>query len=154
MANNNIFGLEIHFLNNQTFETRKAEIFINIEDSDEWFKPNPKTIGSYERILIWVRDLVADNSKYIFLKNCNILVKDKEIFINSLNEKRIFVKTTHKKNNYKKHIQSLKQEILYLNSMQKVGIEINEFIRLEHLEDEFYIWAMSDLLGLKEEKNE
>ncbi|WP_434326950.1 hypothetical protein V2P38_03630 [Mesomycoplasma hyorhinis] len=154
MINKNIFGLEIHFLHNQTYESRKAEVFINIEDSEEWFKPNAKTIGSYERILIHVKDLITNQDRYFFLKNCNILVKDEEIFINSLNRKRVFRKSTHKTIDYKKQIQELKQDILYLTSLQKIGIEINEYIKLERLEDEYYIWTLSDLLNLKEDENE
>ncbi|SYV92230.1 Uncharacterised protein, partial [Mesomycoplasma hyorhinis] len=68
------------------------------------------------------------------------MVKDEEIFINSLNRKRVFRKSTHKTIDYKKQIQELKQDILYLTSLQKIGIEINEYIKLERLEDEYYIW--------------
>lgn len=55
---------------------------------------------------------------------------------------------------YKKQIQELKHDILYLTSLQKIGIEINEYIKLERLEDEYYIWTLSDLLNLKEDENE
>lgn len=154
MKKNEDFGLEIQFLNHQSFETRKAQIFINIDESDDWFQVSLHTIGAYKRILIKVNDLVDNSIKYFFLKNSSILIKEKEVVINSLNKKRVFQNSSNKKLNYKNQIKELKKEILYLESMQKIGVEINDYIKLENFKDQLYIYSLSDLLNLKEVQSE
>ncbi|CAC13674.1 unknown; predicted coding region [Mycoplasmopsis pulmonis] len=153
-STNNIgFDLRIHFLDNQQLRFSNSKISIVSESENQFFVLDPNSVASYEKNLIEIENLKTKNKKYVFLKNCNVLVSDNNIWVNSSNKKNLYEKTNKKINN-KEKIKTLSKELAEFNLMQKIGIDFEDFLKISEIEYQIYKEQMKELFKLEEFEHE
>lgn len=150
----NKFKVNISFINNNTETFDKVNVYLNINDEDDWIMLDSNMIGSYELVLI---KLVVEEKRvkkeiYVFAKNANLILKNHILDIETFSQRNLFIKTKQKQN-LKKQIADLKNKFDYLDAKQFIGLDVNEFLSYKQLKYDLYILKLRDLLNLKEVSN-
>lgn len=150
----NKFKVNISFIDNKTETFDKVNVYLNLNDEDDWIMLDSNMIGSYELILI---KLVIEEKRtkkeiYVFAKNANLILKNNILDIETFSQRNLFIKTKQKQN-LKKQIADLKNKFDYLNAKQFIGLDVNEFLSYKQLKYDLYILKLRDLFNLKEVSN-
>lgn len=138
MINNNSFKINIHFIGNKHLSIRNAILFINIDEEDEWGLANSDSMMAFENTVIKIRDLDQEKELFLFLINANIIIKENEININSFSKLELY-----KQNNKIKfdnlQIKEITTKINYYESLQKIGLSLDQFLEEKHLKQRLYM---------------
>lgn len=147
MSKNNLFEIQINFLDNKVYKSKLAKIMVNQDEEDSWYPLEDFSLVAYKNILIKVIDQVKETSFFMFLANTNIIVENNKIIINSTNHINAY-KHIDKKVNYKDDLKKVNEAIKYLETSQMIGLEIDDFIELEHLKQQRYLYKMQSVMNL------
>lgn len=147
MSKNNLFEIQINFLDNKVYKSKLAKIMVNQDEEDSWYSLEDFSLVAYKNILIKVIDQVKETSFFMFLANTNIIVENNKIIINSTNHINAY-KHIDKKVNYKDDLKKVNEAIKYLETSQMIGLEIDDFIELEHLKQQRYLYKMQSVMNL------
>ncbi|WGI37004.1 MSC_0621 family F1-like ATPase epsilon subunit [Mesomycoplasma lagogenitalium] len=88
--NKQLFHIEIRFINNFKFNFWKSHIEFYLKEEFKWVSLEQDSLVSFENILIKITDTTSKQISYIFLENCNMIILNNKVFINSLNLKNIY----------------------------------------------------------------
>lgn len=152
--NKNNFKILINFLDNYKTKIYSGLVYVNLDQEDDWVLLENNSLASYDYVLIKIKDLNNKEEKYCFLKNANIIIRDNVININNSNRINFYKKSNQKINN-KNSIKETEIKFNLLESMQKLGLNIDQYIELNELKNKLYTLKMQKLFNLdKEEKYE
>ncbi|BAP39779.1 MSC_0621 family F1-like ATPase epsilon subunit [Metamycoplasma canadense] len=147
---NQTFKIQINFLDNKTKIIRNGLLFINVDDEDQWVLADSNAIMAYENTVIKIKDLDEEKEFYLFLINTNIIINQKNININTFNKMEIF-KQNNKTVDNKNKIREVLNNISYFNSLQKIGLNLDQFMQLKLLNQELYLLKIQQNLKLAKE---
>ncbi|WP_330463654.1 MSC_0621 family F1-like ATPase epsilon subunit [Metamycoplasma gateae] len=153
MSNQNqTFKININFLDNKTLSIRNGQLFINIDDEDEWAKADLEAIMAYENTVVKIKDLNDQKEFYLFLINTNIIIKDNIITINTFNKMTVY-KQNNKASFNKNELREVVEKINYLESLQKIGLNLDQFMEQKLLKQKLYILKIQKNLKLVKEND-
>lgn len=153
MSNQNqTFKININFLDNKTLSIRNGQLFINIDDEDEWAKADLEAIMAYENTVVKIKDLDDQKEFYLFLINTNIIIKDNIITINTFNKMTVY-KQNNKASFNKNELREVVEKINYLESLQKIGLNLDQFMEQKLLKQKLYILKIQKNLKLVKEND-
>lgn len=153
MSNQNqTFKININFLDNKTLSIRNGQLFINIDDEDEWAKADLEAIMAYENTVVKIKDLDDQKEFYLFLINTNIIIKDNIITINTFNKMTVY-KQNNKASFNKNELKEVVEKINYLESLQKIGLNLDQFMEQKLLKQKLYILKIQKNLKLVKEND-
>ncbi|UWD33874.1 MSC_0621 family F1-like ATPase epsilon subunit [Mesomycoplasma molare] len=153
--NNNLFTIKINFTDNSIFQSWKSEIYFFLEEEYKWEKIKNNSLASFKQILVKIVNKKENKKEYLFLKNANFLVKENHIWINSLNEQEIYIDSNTLNDLYKNEINLVKQEIEYLNSINKISLNLENIIKESNFKEKLYKLRLIEKLNLrKKDKDE
>ncbi|ENY54070.1 Hypothetical protein MALK_1320 [Metamycoplasma alkalescens 14918] len=142
-----IFQIKINFLNNKLLELKKAQLFINVDQTEEWVFVDENSILAYEKILIRIKNLETNQTFYLFLINTNIIVNENLITITTFSQKEIYFES---KNfiDKTKEIKEISNQINYYLSLQTIGLNLDQYMELKILEQKLYLLDFQQKLKL------
>ncbi|AZZ65770.1 hypothetical protein DMC14_003200 [Metamycoplasma phocicerebrale] len=149
---NTSFKITINFLNDKKIIIRNGELYINIDEEDDWLLINSNSIMAYDNTIIKIKDLDENKEFYLFLINTNLIVSDNVVTINTFNKENIYKKATKRINN-KEEIKDLVNKINYYNSLQKIGLSLDQYIEKNSLNQKLYIETLKQNLQLIGDRN-
>ncbi|PZW01475.1 MSC_0621 family F1-like ATPase epsilon subunit [Metamycoplasma auris] len=126
------FNIKINFIDSKVLEIKKAKLYINVDEDDDWILIDSNSIMAYEYVMIKINDLDEDKTFYLFLLNPNIVIKDNRITINTFSKKVIY-KQTKEKIDKKDEIKEVLKKIEYYQSLQILGLNLDQFMELKIL---------------------
>ncbi|WP_434337976.1 MSC_0621 family F1-like ATPase epsilon subunit [Mycoplasma capricolum] len=145
------FSVEINFIENkQTINFKKAIVYFNADEENEWISLTNNSILGYEIMLLKILDLSNNQEKYLFVNNVNIMVKNNHIVINTFSKQNFLVKTNRKKK-YQEQLKELHKQITILQANQTIGLTIDSLLELKRLKNKYYVLKLKNLLQLKGE---
>lgn len=150
MATNNTFKININFIGNKNLLIRNGQLFINVDDEDDWALANLNSIMAYENTVVKIKDLDNNKEFFLFLINTNIIVTDNEIKINTFNKMEIY-KQNKKAKFDKVLIKEVMNKINYYESLQKIGLSLDQFMEEKLLKQKLYILKMEQNLKIVKE---
>ncbi|PYF43608.1 MSC_0621 family F1-like ATPase epsilon subunit [Metamycoplasma alkalescens] len=141
------FQIKINFLNNKLLELKKAQLFINVDQTEEWVFVDENSILAYEKILIRIKNLETNQTFYLFLINTNIIVNENLITITTFSQKEIYFES---KNfiDKTKEIKEISNQINYYLSLQTIGLNLDQYMELKILEQKLYLLDFQQKLKL------
>lgn len=150
MATNNTFKININFIGNKSLLIRNGQLFINVDDEDDWALADLNSIMAYENTVVKIKDLDENKEFFLFLINTNIIVTDNEIKINTFNKMEIYKQ--NKKSKFDKVlIKEVMDKINYYESLQKIGLSLDQFMEEKLLKQKLYILKMEQNLKIVKE---
>ncbi|WP_412031333.1 MSC_0621 family F1-like ATPase epsilon subunit [Metamycoplasma buccale] len=144
------YEITISFLANKTSSFKNAYLYLNLNNEDDWAIINDEAMASYEKIIVKLEILETKKTKFLFLKNTNIVFENKTILINTFSERK-FYKKSNNKVMLKDKLKEVNKRIDHLDALQKIGLNIDQFIELKELKEKQYELKMQQLLNLIEE---
>lgn len=141
------FQIKINFLNNKLLELKKAQLFINVDQTEEWVFVDENSILAYEKILIRIKNLETNQTFYLFLINTSIIVNENLITITTFSQKEIYFES---KNfiDKTKEIKEISNQINYYLSLQTIGLNLDQYMELKILEQKLYLLDFQQKLKL------
>ncbi|WFQ90061.1 MSC_0621 family F1-like ATPase epsilon subunit [Mycoplasma feriruminatoris] len=147
------FNVTINFIENKNVtKFESCQVYFNVDQEGEWQLLNENAVLGYE-ILLLKLVVLDQRTKYLFVKNTNIIVNNNQIIINTLSRPKFFYKTNLKKLYYKE-LAEVNKQVKQLETIQKIGLDINSFLNLSELKNQQYILKMKNFFSLKEEQYE
>ncbi|WP_152414853.1 MSC_0621 family F1-like ATPase epsilon subunit [Metamycoplasma auris] len=128
----NSFNLKINFIDSKILEIKNAQLFINVDEDDDWILIDSNSIMAYEYVMIKVNDLDEQKTFYLFLLNTNIVIKENQITINTFSKKTIY-KESKEKVDKNQEIKEIAKKIEYYQSLQILGLSLDQFMELKIL---------------------
>ncbi|CRH45548.1 Uncharacterised protein [Chlamydia trachomatis] len=105
---------------------------------------------AYENTVVKIKDLDENKEFFLFLINTNIIVTDNEIKINTFNKMEIYKQ--NKKSKFDKVlIKEVMDKINYYESLQKIGLSLDQFMEEKLLKQKLYILKMEQNLKIVKE---
>lgn len=139
-------------LSGTTLELKKSFLYINRDLIDLWTPFLFNSIGSFEKILINIKNYNETSSSFFILNNANFESDEKNLVIKLLNEPIKYVSVKKFKDTKIEEKKQIKNKIKYLKSYNQVSGEINEFIKLKVLEEKLYELEAIKSFSLKKEE--
>ncbi|MCV3753685.1 hypothetical protein OF364_02520 [Mycoplasma enhydrae] len=152
MSKNSSFKIIINYIDNKSLVIRNAELYVNIDDNDDWALVDSDAVMAYDKTVIKINDIDTNKQFYLFLFNTNVIVYNKEIIINTFNKEMIYKKSNKAINN-KQQINELNEKIKYFNSLQTIGLSLDQYIEWNNLKRKLYIENIKHNLKLIGENN-
>ncbi|MBN4089664.1 MSC_0621 family F1-like ATPase epsilon subunit [Mycoplasma enhydrae] len=152
MSKNSSFKIIINYIDNKSLVIRNAELYVNIDDNDDWALVDSDAVMAYDKTVIKINDIDTNKQFYLFLFNTNVIVYNKEIVINTFNKEMIYKKSNKAINN-KQQINELNEKIKYFNSLQTIGLSLDQYIEWNNLKRKLYIENIKHNLKLIGENN-
>ncbi|WP_434328893.1 hypothetical protein V2P69_01875 [Mycoplasma capricolum subsp. capricolum] len=147
------FNVTINFIENKSvMKFNSCQVYFNVDQEDEWQLLNENAVLGYE-ILLLKLVFLDQRTKYLFVKNTNIIVNNNQITINTLSKPKFFFKTNLKKL-YLQELNEVNKKVKQLETIQKIGLDISTFLQLSELRNQQYILQMKNFFKLKEEQYE
>ncbi|WP_027334138.1 MSC_0621 family F1-like ATPase epsilon subunit [Mycoplasma elephantis] len=146
----NYFKIIINFKNKTSLIIPKGKMSINnLMESEDWEELDDNSIANTELSLCRIYDKRKNKTIYIFLKNANIIVLNNIVNIITFKSKKIYYEAI-KRNRYTKEINELSQQIKKQKLLKNIGLNINEYIKMEELEEELFILKQKQEYNLTE----
>ncbi|WP_434334357.1 hypothetical protein V2P43_02615 [Mycoplasma capricolum subsp. capricolum] len=147
------FNVTINFIENKSvMKFNSCQVYFNVDQEDEWQLLNENAVLGYE-ILLLKLVILDQRTKYLFVKNTNIIVNNNQITINTLSKPKFFFKTNLKKL-YLQELNEVNKKVKQLETIQKIGLDISTFLQLSELKNQQYVLKMKNFFKLKEEQYE
>ncbi|MGC7157357.1 MSC_0621 family F1-like ATPase epsilon subunit [Metamycoplasma hominis] len=147
---NNVYKIELLFLENKKLNIEKGLVYINVNEENTWEQIANTSIASYENLLLKIIDISKQNETFfVFLKNSNIVVNNNIATISTLTKPHFYIKSLNKVN-LVKTISELSNEIKFWKAKQQLGLKLDEFLKLEVLEEKYYLLSLRQELNLIE----
>lgn len=147
---NNVYKIELLFLENKKLNIEKGLVYINVNEENTWEQIANTSIASYENLLLKIIDISKQNETFfVFLKNSNIVVNNNIATISTLTQPNFYIKSLNKVN-LVKTISELSNEIKFWKAKQQLGLKLDEFLKLEVLEEKYYLLSLRQELNLIE----
>ncbi|WP_434336454.1 MSC_0621 family F1-like ATPase epsilon subunit [Mycoplasma capricolum] len=147
------FNVTINFIENKSvMKFNSCQVYFNVDQEDEWQLLNENAVLGYE-ILLLKLVFLDQRTKYLFVKNTNIIVNNNQITINTLSKLKFFFKTNLKKL-YLQELNEVNKKVKQLETIQKIGLDISTFLQLSELKNQQYVLKMKNFFKLKEEQYE
>ncbi|KIM13488.1 MSC_0621 family F1-like ATPase epsilon subunit [Mycoplasma capricolum] len=147
------FNVTINFIENKSvMKFNSCQVYFNVDQEDEWQLLNENAVLGYE-ILLLKLVFLDQRTKYLFVKNTNIIVNNNQITINTLSKPKFFFKTNLKKL-YLQELNEVNKKVKQLETIQKIGLDISTFLQLSELKNQQYVLKMKNFFKLKEEQYE
>ncbi|WP_434324372.1 MSC_0621 family F1-like ATPase epsilon subunit [Mycoplasma capricolum] len=147
------FNATINFIENKSvMKFNSCQVYFNVDQEDEWQLLNENAVLGYE-ILLLKLVFLDQRTKYLFVKNTNIIVNNNQITINTLSKPKFFFKTNLKKL-YLQELNEVNKKVKQLETIQKIGLDISTFLQLSELKNQQYVLKMKNFFKLKEEQYE
>ncbi|MHA3880933.1 MSC_0621 family F1-like ATPase epsilon subunit [Metamycoplasma hominis] len=147
---NNLYKIELLFLENKKLNIEKGLVYINVNEENTWEQIANTSIASYENLLLKIIDISKQNETFfVFLKNSNIVVNNNIATISTLTQPHFYIKSLNKVN-LVKAIAELSDEIKFWKAKQQLGLKLEEFLKLEVLEEKYYLLSLGQELNLIE----
>ncbi|MBU4690938.1 MSC_0621 family F1-like ATPase epsilon subunit [Mycoplasma zalophi] len=144
------FEISISSLSTNTINFKKATLFINLNQEDQWSSLDNDVLASYKDILIKIQNHFNNKIFYVFLTNSDFIIRNNKIEISTLSNINILVSD---KNNFnlkenKANLKELSHQIKYYEAYKNLGLELEELIKLNSLESKQYQLKLKQLLYL------
>ncbi|WP_434336003.1 hypothetical protein V2P56_01585 [Mycoplasma capricolum subsp. capricolum] len=147
------FNVTINFIENKSvMKFNSCQVYFNVDQEDEWQLLNENAVLGYE-ILLLKLVFLDQRTKYLFVKNTNIIVNNNQITVNTLSKPKFFFKTNLKKL-YLQELNEVNKKVKQLETIQKIGLDISTFLQLSELKNQQYVLKMKNFFKLKEEQYE
>ncbi|WBX35988.1 MSC_0621 family F1-like ATPase epsilon subunit [Mycoplasma capricolum] len=147
------FNVTINFIENKSvMKFNSCQVYFNVDQEDEWQLLNENAVLGYE-ILLLKLVFLDQRTKYLFVKNTNIIINNNQITINTLSKPKFFFKTNLKKL-YLQELNEVNKKVKQLETIQQIGLDISTFLQLSELKNQQYVLKMKNFFKLKEEQYE
>ncbi|AJK51403.1 MSC_0621 family F1-like ATPase epsilon subunit [Mycoplasma capricolum] len=147
------FNVTINFIENKSvMKFNSCQVYFNVDQEDEWQLLNENAVLGYE-ILLLKLVFLDQRTKYLFVKNTNIIINNNQITINTLSKPKFFFRTNLKKL-YSQELNEVNKQVKQLETIQQIGLDISNFLQLSELKNQQYVLKMKNFFKLKEEQYE
>ncbi|MBZ4204109.1 MSC_0621 family F1-like ATPase epsilon subunit [Mycoplasma tauri] len=142
------FKTTISFIFDKKIMFDNSEVFVYLNDENEWVKVTNNSIFGYEIVLLKIYDHINEKEFYIFAKNSNIIAENDNIYINTTSYLD-FYQISKVKKSINENIKILDKKIASLENMQKIGMDLELFLKLKKIKQEQYILRNTHKFNLK-----
>ncbi|QSF13621.1 MSC_0621 family F1-like ATPase epsilon subunit [Mycoplasma sp. Mirounga ES2805-ORL] len=143
------FKLLINYDFGKSIIFNKADIAINYDEEKQWIYLDSNSLGGFGKKLFRINDYEKNKTWYIFLENVSFIVSEKTIKIKT-DSQVTFLEQARVKVDLTKLIKEKRKQIEYLSAIKKIGINIDNYLRLNDYKQMLYELELRQLFNLVE----